>query len=322
MTTITRSTAGGSDGQLGALLRLRWTMLRTPRQRRVVVFAMSLLPALALVAVAVGQLAPDDPDIRFNFALLAPTTFASFFALAVISPASSAGGSELFPSDQLVAYPVRDRTVFGSTLLLAPANLAWITTFLVLLGVTSYIAAPGPFVVLSLVTAVVFAAAMTVTGQAIAWWLEGVRQQREGRWALRIIAASGLVSLAIVQFSGNLTTLLNDLPTRRIAISAVQGSETGSEPWSAAGQPWLTVVLVLFVVGIAAFYVGERGCRFALGRVSDGGLQPESRPVRRRATATSDFLALMQIDRASVWRSAPLRRGALVMAILPGRSLR
>ena len=180
MTTITRSTAGGSDGQLGALLRLRWTMLRTPRQRRIVVFAMSLLPALAVVAVAVGQLAPDDPDIRFNFALLAPTTFASFFALAVISPASSAGGSELFPSDQLVAYPVRDRTVFGSTLLLAPANLAWITTFLVLLGVTSYIAAPGPFVVLSLVTAVVFAAAMTVTGQAIAWWLEGVPAAARG----------------------------------------------------------------------------------------------------------------------------------------------
>ena len=27
----------------------------------------------------------------------------------------------------------------------------------------------------------------------------------------------------------------------------------------------------------------------------------------------------MQVDRASVWRSAPLRRGALVMAVLPGR---
>lgn len=311
MTSLTRSKAGGGDGQLAALLRLRWTMLRSPRQRRTVLLVLLLLPVLSAAAVAVGQLAPDDQEIRFNFALLAPTAFASFFALAVISPASSAGGSELFPSDQLVAYPVRDRTVFGSTLLLAPANLAWLTHFLVLLAVASYVAAPGPLVVLALVTTVVYAVAITVVGQAAAWWLEGVRQQRDGRWSLRIIAASLVVSLAIVQVSGNLTALLNDLPTQRIAISAVQGSE-------GTIRPWATVVAVLVLVGISAFFAGERGARFALGRVSDGGLQPESKPVRRRVTASSDFRALMQIDRASVWRSAPLRRGALVMAVLPG----
>ena len=141
-------TADGGGGQLRALLSLRWRMLRSaaPAQGGLP-GAVLLLPLLAVVAVVAGQLAPDDPDIRFNFALLAPTTFAAFFVLAVVSPASSAGGSELFPSDQLVAYPVRDRTVFGSTLLLAPANLAWMTNFLLLLGVTSYVAAPGPFVV-------------------------------------------------------------------------------------------------------------------------------------------------------------------------------
>ena len=311
MTAIIRSTTGDGDGQLGALVRLRWTMLRTPRQRRWVAFALTLVPTLAVVAVAAGQLAPADQDIRFNFALLAPTAFATFFALTVISPASSAGGSELFPGDQLVAYPVRDRTVFGSTLLLAPANLAWVTHFLVLLAVASYIAAPGPLVSLALLTTVVYAAAMTVVGQAMAWWLEGVRQRREGRWSLRIVAAGLVTSLVILQVSGNLAVLLNKLPTQRIAISAVQGSE-------GALGPWARVVLALLVVGVAAFYLGERGCRFALGRVSDGGLQPESRPVRRRRAAPSDFRALMQVDRASVWRSAPLRRGALVMAVLPG----
>ena len=70
--------------------------------------------------------------------------------------------------------------------------------------------------------------------------------------------------------------------------------------------------------GLLAFHLGARGCRWTQGQVSDGGLQPESRPVRRRTTARSDLLALMQVDRASVWRSASLRRGALVMAILPG----
>jgi hypothetical protein len=279
---------------------------------------MSFLPLLAVVAVAVGQLAPDDPDIRFNFALLAPTTFAAFFVLAVVSPASSAGGSELFPSDQLVAYPLRDRTVFGSTLLLAPANLAWMTNFLLLIGVTSYIAAPGPLVALALITTVVYAVSMTVVGQAIAWWLEGVRQRREGRWSLRALAASLVVAMVVVQMTGNLTSLLNKLPTRRIAISAVQGSEAANLPWQLGLRPWLLVVVGLVVAGIAAFYFGVRGARFALGRVSDGGLQPESRPVRRRTTAPSDLRALMQVDRASVWRSAPLRRGAIVMAVLPG----
>lgn len=311
MTTLTRSTAGGADGHLGALLRLRWTMLRTTRQRRVVALSLALLPLLAVAAVVVGQLAPADPNIRFNFALLAPTTFASFFALAVISPASSAGGTELFPGDQLVAYPVRDRTVFGSTLLLAPANLAWIVHFVVLLAVTSYVAAPGPLVALSILTTVTYAAAMTVVGQATAWWLEGVRQQRAGRWSLRIIAASMVISLAVLHLSGGLTSLLNALPTRRVAISAVQGSE-------GALAPWANVVLVLAMIGVAAFYAGEHGCRFAQGRASDGGLAPETRPVRRRTTATSDLLALMQVDRASVWRSTSLRRGALVMAVLPG----
>lgn len=299
-----------APGQLGLLLAMRWRMLREPRQRRRVATALSLLPSLAVTAVVGGQLAPDN-EIRFNVVLLAPTTFASFFALAVISPASSAGGSELFPSDQLVAYPVRDRTVFASTLLLAPANLAWITHFLVLLGVASYIAAPGPLVALALVTTIAYAVAMTVVGQAVAWWLEGVRQRRDGRWALRIVGASLAASLVILQLGGNLTDVLDRLPTRTVAISAAQGSQGRLAEWA-------PVILVLMATMLAAFWAGEKSCGWAQGRVSDGGLQPESRPVRRRTTAAHDLAALMQIDRASVWRSAPLRRGALVMALLPG----
>ncbi|HEX4816311.1 MAG TPA: hypothetical protein VFV66_26510, partial [Nonomuraea sp.] len=201
--------------------------------------------------------------------------------------------------------------VFASTLILAPANLAWLVHFLVLVGVSSYVAAPGPLVVLALVTTVTYALAMTVVGQAVAWWLEGVRQQRAGRIALRVLAAGAVTGLVTLQVTGNLTVLLNKLPTRGIAISAVQGSEGTLGPWA-------RVVVLLLAVGVVAFYLGERGCRWALGRVSDGGLQPESRPVRRRTTAAGDLAALMQIDRANVWRSAPLRRGALVMALLPG----
>jgi hypothetical protein len=285
-------------------------MLREPKQRRRVVGAFAMLPVLVVAAVIGGQLAPDS--FRFNFALLAPTVYASFFALTVISPASSAGGSELFPSDQLVAYPVRDRTVFASTVLLAPANLAWITTFLLLLGVTSYVSAAGPMVAFALLTAIVYALAATLIGQAIAWWLEGLRQRRSGRWVVRVLGlALGLVVVSL-QLTGHLTDLLDRLPTQQVAISAIKGSQGVWWP------QWLAMLVGLAVAGVLAFYVGARGCRWTQGQVSDGGLQPECRPVRRRTTATSDLLALMQVDRANVWRSTSLRRGALVMALLPG----
>ena len=296
------------DSQLAALLRLRWTMLREPRQRRTVLFALSLLPLLAVAAVFGARQAPQD--YVFNFALLVPTIFASFLALAIISPASSAGGTEIFPSDQLVAYPVRERTVFASTVMLAPANLAWMTAFITLLGITSY-TAPGRWIGVTVLTTTTFAVTATIVGQALAWWLEGVRQRRAGRWSVRIIAAGMVLSLAILHGSGHLTDVLDRLPTRSVAIAAAKGSQ-------GLWLDWAPVFVALAVTAAVAFRLGERACRWTLGLVSDGGLQPESRPVRRRVTAAGDLAALMQVDRASVWRSAPLRRGALVMSLLPG----
>jgi hypothetical protein len=302
-------TADGGSGQLRALLALRWRMLRSPRQRRALVAVLSLLPFLAVGAVIGGQLAPEN--LRLNFATIAPTVFASFFALAVISPASSAGGSELFPSDQLTAYPINDRTVFRSTVLLAPANLAWMTSFLALLGITSYAADRGPLVALSAITVMTYAVTATLVGQALAWLLEGVRQRQPGRWAIRGVAALLALAGLTIQLTGNLTDALDKLPTTRIALSANFGAQ-------GRYGDWVVPVVAMLVTGVAALVLGQLACRWTQGRVSDGGLQPETRPVRRRPTATSDLRALMQVDRASVWRSAPLRRGAIVMAVLPG----
>ena len=164
----------------------------------------------------------------------------------------------------------------------------------------------------ALLTAVVYAAAATLTGQAIAWWLEGVRQRRAGRWTVRFVGAGFVLVGVTLQLTHHLTNLLDQLPTKWVAISAVKGSQGLWWPL------WGPLLAGMAAAGLLAFHLGARGCRWTQGQVSDGGLQPESRPVRRRKTAGSDLLALMQIDRASVWRSASLRRGALVMAILPG----
>lgn len=307
------SSRAAEPSQLRLLLGMRWRMMRMPKQRRRFGYALALVPLLSIVAVTAGMIAAlvASDEVRFNFALLAPTAFASFAVLAVLSPATSAGGSELFPSDQLVAYPISERTVFRSTLILAPANLAWVTHFVVLLGITAFVAAPGGLVVLALVTATAYAISITVVGQAMGWWLEGIRQHRAGRWSLRAFGAVSVVAVAAVHLSGNTTELLNRLPTQRIAISAVQGSEGNLRGWA-------PVVVALAALAAIALLLGDRGCRWALSRVSDGGLQPETKPIARRSLAHGPLLALMQIDRASVWRSAALRRGGLVMALLPG----
>ena len=290
-------------------MRMRWQMMRLPHQRRRFVAALSIIPLLCVATVVTGLVAPEE--FRFNFALLAPTTYASFAVLAVLAPASSAGGSELFPGDQLVAYPVSERTVFASTVLLAPANLAWVTHFAVLLGITAYVAAPGPLVALALVTSVTYAVAVTLAGQSIAWWLEGLRQRRAGRWAVRLVAVSAATSVIAVHATGHLTDLLNRLPTKGVAISAVQASE------GHLGR-WVLTLAGLASLGVMGLALGQAGCRWALNRASDGGMSPESKPVQRRQTARRELGALIQLDRANVWRSAPLRRGALVLAVLPG----
>jgi hypothetical protein len=299
----------GEPGQLRLLLALRWTMVREARTRRRIVIALSVIPALWAGAIIGGLLAPTD--FQFNFALLAPTALASFASLAIISPASSAGGTELFPSDQLVAYPIRERTVFASTLLLAPLNLAWITTFGLVMGVVTYVSRPGPQLAFALLLVAVYAGAATIVGQAIAWWVEGLRQRRVGRILVRIVGLVGLAVLATVQLTHRLTDVLDALPTRKVAIAAIQSSQ------GRFGR-WAVVLPVLLGIAAVSLPLGRAGCRWALNRVSDGGLAPEAKPVSRRTTARRPLFALMQVDRASVWRSAPLRRGALVMALLPG----
>jgi hypothetical protein len=74
---------------------------------------------------------------------------------------------------------------------------------------------------------------------------------------------------------------------------------------------------MLAVLALALF-VGERACGWALRQSGDSWVQRESRRVRRRRQQTSPVWELVAIDRASVWRSTSLRRGLLVLAVLPG----
>ena len=55
--------------------------------------------------------------------------------LAVLAPLAAGGGNELFPADQLAAYPVsRAHASTAASLVLTPLNLAWTTQLVALLG--------------------------------------------------------------------------------------------------------------------------------------------------------------------------------------------
>src|SRR5215213_4519914 len=125
-----------ANRQLLALLRIRWSMIRSRRLRWAISAIGLIPPALVIVGLFGLQTAPDDQ--RLNLALATPTFYVGFAILTILAPLVSGGGYELFPSGQLVAFPIRPATVFRSTLLLAPINLAWAINVIALFVVTGF----------------------------------------------------------------------------------------------------------------------------------------------------------------------------------------
>src|SRR5690348_3409766 len=123
------------DGQLRALVGLRWRMVRSRRARNGLLVLLGVFPLLFAQGVVIGQLIPPSRQL-LHILFLTPTFFLVFAALAVVAPLVVGGGNELFPDGQLVAYPIRPQTMFAGSILLAPLNLAWVTQVLALGTVT------------------------------------------------------------------------------------------------------------------------------------------------------------------------------------------
>jgi hypothetical protein len=93
----------------------------------------------------------------------------------------------------------------------------------------------------------------------------------------------------------------------------------GAQVGAARREPGsLLVVAILVVITLIGYLVAVRLASWALRRPGDLGVDgPSARPLRRRPRPRTEFAALVRVDRASVWRSPPLRRGLLVLALLP-----
>jgi hypothetical protein len=162
-------------------------------------------------------------DYRTDVLILLPSMYLGVVLLAVLAPLAAGGGNELFPPDQLVAFPVRPSTQFLGGVLLAPLNLAWIAQVVVLVAASSYAGAvtgTGPW---TIAMSLLFVGSATVAGHAVAWWVVGVRQAAVGRAVTWGVAAALAVSVAVLDRAGLLTEALDRAPTRGLVLAAVQG---------------------------------------------------------------------------------------------------
>lgn len=316
-------------GQVRALLALRWRMLRARPAR--VAIAIAGLVALVLVigvviggaSVPLGKVASTGPGVEDvlgggapadrtgEIAALLPSAMLAFALLCLIAPVAAGGGYEIIPEAELVAYPIRVSTLVRGSLVLAPLNIAWYLQVLILAAASAYaLRGPGG-PTLPVVVMLAFLAACTSVGQALGWGLVGVRRTRRGRratWAL-LGAAVAVAAWVIVTDRG--ASLLDSAPTKKIL-----GAQISASSIDIGG--FVPFTLGLLVVTGLGYLAAVRVASWALRRPGDLGSDgPLARPVERRDDPTSVSRALLAIDRASVWRSPPLRRGLLVLAILP-----
>jgi hypothetical protein len=288
---------------------LRWRMVRSPRARIGLALMGLLLVLFVVAAVAGGRLLPSEEF--FNAALVTPTAFLVYAALSIVGPAAAGGGNELFPAEDVSPHPIRPMTRFVTSVLLAPLNIAWVTQSTALLALTSYVSASWRGLPAALSIAALYILAITVCGQAIAWWLIGVRQTRNGRVATWIAAGLLAVAALVTARLTDLTDVLDKAPTKPVVFAILDSAGGVYRTW----YPVVTVLLGMIGVGLAA---GVAAVAYTTRRPAGAAVERQARRVARRGPARSLVAELNRIDRASVWRAGALRRGVIVMGLLPG----
>lgn len=292
-----------------ALVSLRWRMMRSRSLQFTFAVLVLLLPALCLVAVSIGSQLPASATQGLS--LLAPSTFVAFALVAVVAPLAAGGGNELFPAEQLVAFPVRAWTTFVASLAVAPINLVWATQVVVLFASAGLVTHTSLGAVCAAVTTTAYVVMVTVAGQVAAWVTIGLRQRRAGRALTWGLLGGFLVAAAVLSREGRWSRVLDHAPTVRL-VSAIAQADSGMY------KHWVTRTAVLTAVTVMLLVVGRPVTAWSLRQTAHSQGRLESRPLARRRLRRSVGSQLRATDRASAWRAPALRRGLLVLAAIPG----
>jgi hypothetical protein len=308
--TAASSTRAGARAiaDVGHLVRFR---AGTLRRRRTPLAALLGFVTLTLTAATVPGLLPDagaGEGRALDLLILLPTMLTGFLALAIVSATASGGGRELLARDPASIHPISPTTDHLGALLLAPLNIAWLLQAWTLLGVTAYALGTEPALVRAQVIVVLWLLAATAVAQAVAWTVEGVRRVPHGIAWVRVLGVSVLAAALALQLTGNLVPLLDQLPTRWVVVGMVTDS--------LARSALTTVVLLLGFV--AATALGAVPAHLAAHRTPQDELGAETGHQPARRAPRSPLTGVIRIDRASVWRAVPMRRGVAVLALAPG----
>ncbi len=297
--------AARAVADVGHLVRFRAATVR-PRAAAGAVALLLVLTVVAAVVPAYAEGAGGDGR-AFQLLLLLPTVLAGFLVLAVVAAAASGGGRELLPRDPAGVHPISPTTDHLGALLLAPLNISWLLQAWALLGLTAYAIGPGTLVNAQLIV-LAWLAAGTAFAQVLAWTLEGVRRVPHGIPVVRMLNVVVFGVALGLQVSNNLAALFDQIPTRWFVIGMLEGF-TGR---------WLTTVLVVLGAFVVLVALGAVPARIAAHRMPRDELRVESGRHEARRDAATRLGALVRLDRASVWRAVPMRRGVLVLALGPG----
>jgi len=297
---------GATTRQVRALLLLRWQMLRTAKARIGATAAAGIALGLLVGGTVAAVSATDTYAVDAGSIL--PTVLLAFAVVTAISGIATGGGTEIVPAAHLVAFPVSPRAVFVGSALLAPFNLAWTVQLLALVWITSYIAPGAAGLVVALPLLLLFVATTTALGLALSWWVTGVRESRPGRRATELAAAALVALVGWLALSGRLAPALDASPLADLVVTFVAPDRPNT--WA-----WAVGLLALVVLGT---YAGFRATEWTLRRREDSIAAGEGKPVRRRRVMQDELRTLLAFDRASVWRSRPIRRGVVVLGVAPG----
>ncbi len=264
--------------------------------------AAAVLPALLPGAGEARGTAPELLEVL-------PGLLLGFLAVVTVTCAAAGGGHQLLPSSASAIHPVSPTTDHLGALVLAPLNIAWVLQAWILLGLGAYASGGSGRLVVLEVVLVLWIAVSTAAAQAVAWSIEALRRGAHGGLAVAGLAGLAVAGVLGLHATGGLVPLLARPPTRWLVLGASGAPD---------GPAWPLVVLVLLVLLVGLVMLGAVPAHRAATRLPVAETRRDAATVRSRPPARTVTGALLRLDRASVWRAVPVRRGVLVLAAGPG----